>query len=59
MKVNVKQLLIYLTIAFVIITIWNSPDSTGHNVGNFLGALGNWLADVADKTTTFLKNLKG
>ena len=56
---NVKQLLIYLTIAFVIITIWNSPDSTGHNVGNFLGALGNWLADVADKTTTFLKNLKG
>ena len=56
---NVKQPLIYLTIAFVIITIWNSPDSTGHNVGNFLGALGNWLADVADKATTFLKNLKG
>jgi hypothetical protein len=58
LKLNVKQILIYLTIAFVVVTIWNSPQTTGHSVGDFLGAVGNWLADVVSKGADFLKNLK-
>jgi hypothetical protein len=59
LKLNVKQLLIYLTIAFVVVTIWNSPANTGHTVGDFLGAVGSWLSDVVSKGADFLKNLKG
>lgn len=58
-KVNVKQVLIYLTIAFVVVTIWNSPTTTGNSVGDFLGATGNWVADVIDRGASFLQGLRG
>jgi hypothetical protein len=58
-KLNVKQILIYLTIAFVIVTIWNSPTTTGNSVGEFLGAVGGWLSDVVDRGASFLKGLRG
>jgi len=58
-KLNVKQILIYLTIAFVVVTIWNSPTTTGNSVGDFLGAVGTWLADVVDRGASFLKGLRG
>jgi len=58
-KLNVKQILIYLTIAFVVVTIWNSPTTTGNSVGDFLGAVGGWLADVVDRGASFLKGLRG
>jgi hypothetical protein len=57
LKLNLKQVLVYLTIAFVIVTIWNAPDATGHSVGDFLGSVGAWVADVADRVTTFFKGL--
>ena len=57
-KVNVRSILLWLTIAFVVISIWNSPSTTGNSVGNFLGAFGNWAADVVDKGASFLKGLK-
>ena len=58
MKVNVKQILIYLTIAFVVVTIWNAPQTTGNSVGNFLGAAGGFIVDLIDKGATFLQGLK-
>jgi hypothetical protein len=58
-KLNVKQILIYLTIAFVVVTIWNAPTTTGNSVGSFLGAFGNWLSDVVDRGASFLKGLRG
>jgi hypothetical protein len=57
-KVNVKQILIYLVIAFVVLSIWNSPSTTGNNVGDFLGSVGSWLGDVIDKFATFISGLK-
>jgi hypothetical protein len=58
-KLNVKQILIYLTIAFVVVTIWNAPATTGNSVGEFLGAVGSWLSDVVDRGASFLKGLRG
>ena len=58
MKVNVKQILIYLTIAFVVVTIWNAPTTTGNSVGDFLGQVGSWIADVVDRGASFLQGLK-
>jgi hypothetical protein len=56
---NLRKVLIYLTIAFVLVTIWNSPATTGNSVGDFLGSVGGWLADVVDRGATFLKGLRG
>jgi hypothetical protein len=57
-KVNVRQILVYLTIAFVLFAIWNAPTTTGNAVGDFLGQVGSWLADVVDKGASFLQGLK-
>jgi hypothetical protein len=56
-KLNVKQVLVYLTIAFVVVTVWNAPDATGRSVGDFLGSAGAWLSDVASRASTFFKSL--
>ena len=58
MKLNVKQLLIYLTIAFVVLSIWNSPTTTGNSVGDFFGALGSWLSDVVSRGADFIQGLR-
>lgn len=53
MKINVKQLLIYLTIAFVIVTIWRSPTATGDSVSDFLSDTADWVGRVAGKFADF------
>ena len=58
-QVNVKQILIYLTIAFVVVTIWNSQTTTGNSVGTFLGSLGSFLVDLVNRFTSFVQGLKG
>jgi hypothetical protein len=57
-KINVKSILIYLVIAFVILSIWNSPTTTGNNVGDFLGSLGSWVGDLVDRFAEFISSLK-
>jgi hypothetical protein len=57
-KINVKTILIYLVIAFVILSIWNSPTTTGNNVGDFLGSVGSWIGDLVDKFGEFVTGLK-
>jgi hypothetical protein len=56
-KVNVRQIVVYLTITFVLFAIWNSPTTTGNAVGEFLGALGSWIADVVKRGAAFLQGL--
>jgi hypothetical protein len=56
-KVNVKQILIYLVIAFVILSIWNSPTTTGNNVGDFLSSFGSWIGDLVDRFSQFVSGL--
>ena len=56
-KLNVRSILVYLTIAFVIFAIWNAPTTTGNAVGDFFGSLGNWIADLVTKIADFLQGL--
>ena len=53
MKINIRQTLIYLTVAFVIVTIWQSPTDTGQAVSSFLSGTGDWLGRVAGKFADF------
>jgi hypothetical protein len=56
-KLGLKQILLYLTIAFVIVSIWQSPASTAEQVGNFLEDVGGFLLDLIDKSVDFIDGL--
>jgi hypothetical protein len=56
-KISVRSILVYLTIAFVLVAIWNNPTATGQAVGDFFGALGSWLLDLLNKLATFVQSL--
>jgi hypothetical protein len=58
-KIDLKQLLLYLIIAFVIVSIWNNPSGSAERAGDFLGSVGNWLVDLIDKSSSFIKGLTG
>lgn len=58
-KIDLKQLLLYLIIAFVIVSIWNNPTGSADRAGDFLGTVGNWLVDLIDKSSSFIKGLTG
>lgn len=58
-KIDLKQLLLYLIIAFVIVSIWNNPTGSAQRAGDFLGSLGSWIVDLIDRSSTFIKGLTG
>jgi hypothetical protein len=57
MKLDVKQLIIYLSVAFIVLAIWRDPGGSASTAGDFLGSVGGFLTDVIDKSLTFLKGL--
>ncbi len=57
MKINIKQLLIYLAIAFVLVSIWKQPDQSARSASDFLGGIGSFVGQLVDKSATFVKGL--
>ena len=57
MKINVKKLLLWLVIAFVIVSIYNNPEDSGDSVGAFLGDVGSFASTVVDRTAAFIGGL--
>jgi hypothetical protein len=57
MKLDVKQLIIYLSVAFIVVAIWRDPSGSAGTAGDFLGSVGTFLTSVIDKSLTFLKGL--
>lgn len=58
-KIDLKQVLLYLIIAFVIVSIWKDPADSADKAGTFLGSVGNFLVDLIDKSSSFIKGLTG
>jgi hypothetical protein len=56
-KLNLKQGLIYLALAFVIMNIWNDPNSSSDSMGSFLGDTGDFFAQALDKGAEFFGDL--
>ena len=54
---TIKKVLLYLVIAFVVVSIWQNPEGSAEAAGDFLGAVGNFFADLIDKTATFIEGL--
>lgn len=57
MKLNLKQGLIYLALAFVVMNIWNDPNSSSDSMGSFLGDTGDFMAQALDKGAEFVGRL--
>ena len=54
MKITVKQLLLWLTIAFLIVFIWNDPAGAGTAIGNFFHDVGSFFTDLFNKFADFI-----
>jgi hypothetical protein len=52
-----KQGLIYLALAFVIMNIWNDPNRSSDSMGSFLGDTGHFFAQALDKGAEFFGDL--
>lgn len=56
-KVNAKQWIVYLSVAFIVLAIWKNPETSARTAGDFLGSVGSFAMDLIDKTLAFLKGL--
>lgn len=56
---TLKKVMLWLVVAFVIVSIWNNPVDSANAAGDFLGSIGGFFADIIDKTSVFLRNLGG
>lgn len=54
---TLRKALIYLSFAFVIVSIWHDPAGSADAAGNFLGSVGGFFSTVIDKASTFLRGL--
>ena len=57
LKLTWTNVFIWLTIAFVILFIWNSPDAASEQIGAFLGDVGSFFQDLFDKIGQFFAGL--
>lgn len=57
LKLTWTNVFIWLTIAFVILFIWNSPDTASQQIGDFLGDVGSFFLDLFDKIGQFFSGL--
>lgn len=56
---NVKKILIYLSLAFVVVSVWRNPTGSADAAGAFLSSVGTFFGAVVDKGSAFLKGLAG
>lgn len=57
MRLDLRRALVFLIVAFVVLSIWNNPTGTADSFSNFLGDVGSFLEDFLDKATDFFKGL--
>ncbi|MGD9702511.1 MAG: hypothetical protein AB7Q42_07065 [Acidimicrobiia bacterium] len=54
---TIKKILLYLVIAFVVVSIWRNPEGSASAAGDFLGSVGTFFSELIDRTATFVKGL--
>ena len=54
---TLKKILTYLSIAFVVISVWTDPQGSVSAAENFLNSVGGFCSTAITKGTVFLKNL--
>lgn len=54
---TLKKLVLYLSVAFVVISIWRDPSGSADAAGEFLGSVGGFFSTLIDKLSEFFKGL--
>lgn len=56
MKITLRQVLLWLVIAFIILFIWNDPTGAGEAIGDFFSDVGSFFSDLFDKFANFVSS---
>jgi hypothetical protein len=56
-NLDIKKILLYLIIAFVIVSVWKDPSGSAKTAGVYLGNVGHFFVNLIDKGSTFIKGL--
>ena len=56
-KVDSKKLVIYLAVGFLLVSIYNNPDSSSQDMGNLLGDVGHYSLEALGRGADFLSGL--
>ena len=54
---SLKQILVWLIVAFVLVSIWNDPRGTASAAGPFLGDVGHFLSEAFRRIAEFFGGL--
>ncbi len=54
---TVKKVLVYLSLAFVVVSVWRDPSASAGAAGGFLHSVGGFFSAAIDKGSAFLKGL--
>jgi hypothetical protein len=54
---TLRKVLIYLALAFVIVSVWRDPEASAGAAGDFLHSVGGFFSALIDKGSKFLKGL--
>ena len=56
-RIDIKTVLLYLIVFFVLVSIWNSPGDSAHTAGRYLATVGHFLVALIDRGSAFIKGL--
>ena len=56
MRITLRQVLLWLTIAFIILFIWNDPSGAGDAIGAFFTDVGSFFSNLFDKFSSFVSS---
>ncbi|HEY4333924.1 MAG TPA: hypothetical protein VGM78_15190 [Ilumatobacteraceae bacterium] len=54
---TIKKLIIYLSLAFVVVSVWHDPAGSATAAGDFFHAVGTFGSLALHKCATFLKGV--
>ncbi len=54
---TIKKILVYLALAFVIVSVWRDPQGSAGAAGDFLHSVGGFFSAIIDKGSKFLRGL--
>ena len=57
--IDLKKVLLYLIVFFVLVSIWNNPTASAHTASLYLVKVGHFFVAVFDRLGAFIKGLAG
>jgi hypothetical protein len=56
-KIKPKQVLLYLMIAFIVVSVWKDPQTSADYAGEFLSQVGRFLRSLYTKLAQFIQGI--